>query len=104
MKFNKELFYGSEYVSYEGKFVARFKYNKSSKSSFISFLIKNFTTDEYFARLDGGEAPVEILQSKGFVLPHVKRMLVKMGYAPTVTGQEKYLADLTAKHYQQKAA
>jgi hypothetical protein len=54
--FIKDNFYGSEYVDYnidgKSKFVARFKYKRGSKGSFITFLIKNFTVEEYFGRLD----------------------------------------------------
>ena len=49
------------------RFVARFKYNKSRKGRFLTFLIKNFTPEEYFERLEkNGESPLEILESKGF--------------------------------------
>lgn len=55
------------------KFVARFKYGRSGMGSFRSFLIKFFTVEEYFSRHETGEAPLTILESKGYILPHIKR-------------------------------
>ena len=37
------------------KFVARFKYMKRNLGPFCTFLRKNFTVEEYFARLDAGD-------------------------------------------------
>jgi hypothetical protein len=54
------------YLSCNGKFVVRFKYMASRRSKFQAFLIKNFTVDEYFTRLDAGETPMDILKSKGY--------------------------------------
>ena len=88
--FIKDNFYGSEYVDYnidgKSKFVARFKYKRGSKGSFITFLIKNFTVEEYFGRLDAGEAPLTILQSKGYLQPHIKKWLKEGGYPVTQEG------------------
>lgn len=86
MNFVKNEFQGSEYVTYNNKFVARFKYSKSGKGAFLTFLTKNFTINEYFARLEGGEAPLIILQSKGYLQPHIKKMLKEQGYPVTVAG------------------
>ena len=108
MKFVKDNFYGKEYVNYmeaDGtpRFVARFKYAKGDKASFIRFLVKNFSVEEYFGMLDAGKAPLEVLQTKGYVQSHVKRILKSLGYEPTLAGQEKYLADRVAQ-YTKKAA
>ena len=73
--FNKENFhfdgmylvYGPYMYAKESKFVARFKYSRRDKASFIKFLIANFTMDEYFAARTKNAAPVTILQTKGFV-------------------------------------
>ena len=101
-KFIKENFYGKEYVDYNigdtSRFVARFKYARSSKASFISFLMKNFTVEEYFSRIDAGEAPLTILHSKGYVQPHVKAMLKKMGLPTTQQGLQQYLDAQVAKY------
>ena len=95
-KFNKDLLNGSEYVTYgdDRKFVARFK--RGGKASFISFLIKNFTVEEYFARIDAGEAPLTILESKGYLLPHIKRWLKEGGYELSQAGFRKMIDDQIA--------
>ena len=90
-KFVKENFnYAGGYLTYNGKFVARFKYAKDSKGTFVTFLTKNFTTEEYFAEL-ANKAPLTILESKGYVTPGVKKLLKRAGYAPTVEGMNAYL-------------
>jgi len=50
-----------------GDFIARFKHTTKIRGRFITFLIKNFTVDEYLDRLAHGETPMAILKSKGFV-------------------------------------
>jgi len=106
-KFNRDQFNkGGEYIEYcmvpmpcpfeQRKFVARFKYAKGSKASFVSFLIKNFTVEEYFARLDAGEAPLLIVESKGYIQPHIKKWLREGGYPVTVEGKERYIRDQVA--------
>ena len=96
--FNKDEFmnYGM-YVHYKVdgdiKFVARFKYASSGKRSFITFLTKNFTVEEYFGRLAAGEAPLTILQSKGYLQPHIKKYLKQLGYPVTKAGYERYIQD-----------
>jgi hypothetical protein len=94
-RFVKEMFCGTEYVEYrtgtEVKFVARFK--RGGRGPFITFLIKNFTVEEYFSRLDGGEAPLMILESKGYIQSHIKRWLKEGGYAVNQAGYAKFRAD-----------
>ena len=86
-KFTRDSFSGTEYVNYvDGRFVARFKYAKGGKASFLTFLTKNFTVEEYFARLSAGESPLAILQSKGYVQPHIVKMLKAAGLPPTLAG------------------
>lgn len=70
-------FEGSEYVTYEGKFVARFK--RGGRAPFIKFLVANFSQEEYFTRLNAGELPLPILQSAGYVQPHVARLMRQYG-------------------------
>ena len=75
--FNKENFhfdgmylvYGPYMYSKESRFVARFKYSRRDKASFIKFLIANFTVEEYFSALEKQHAPTEILKAKGWVSP-----------------------------------
>ena len=100
--FIKENFYSNgDYVDYnigdKSKFVARFKYAKGGKASFISFLIKNFSVEEYFSRLDNRETPLRILESKGYVQPHIKRVLKAAGYPQTPQGKMQYVEDQISK-------
>lgn len=93
-KFVKEQFnYDGMYLTYgeDRKFVARFKYAKDGKASFMSFLIKNFSVEEYFVLRDAGEAPLTILEAKGYLSPGVKKALKLAGYAPTIEGKLAYL-------------
>ena len=90
--FKKENFnYDGMYLTYNlhpgqhygnNEFVARFKYVKFA-GAFKSFLIKNFTTDEYFSRYKAGESPLDILESKGFVTPQAKKLCKKHNMAPS---------------------
>jgi len=108
--FIKGNFYGTEYVDYTNpvdgttKIVARFKYAKSSRASFLTFLTKNFTVEEYFARLEKGEAPLDIARSKGFIQPHIKKHLKELGYPVTPAGFEQLVQDNVAKTLQRLAA
>jgi hypothetical protein len=96
-KFTKEGFnYHGGYVTYQGRFVARFKYGAvSSARPFMTFLIKNYTVEEYFALretpnpdncLGNVYAPLEIVEQKGFILSHIKKWL-KEGTLKTWKGQ-----------------
>ena len=75
------------------KFVARFKYARDGAGSFKTFLIKNFTVEEYFAQLDAGVAPLKIVEEKGYLLPHIKTWLKRDGYPVSKAGYEQYLQD-----------
>mgnify|MGYP003340300401 CR=1 FL=1 len=72
---NRPLFTPGMYAMYQGKFVARFK--RGGRGSFLSFLCKNFTVEEYFSRLNSGENPLDILESKGYILPGCSRSGLK---------------------------
>ncbi len=85
IKEGKYLFYqpaGGTYA--DRKFVARFR--TAGVGSFATCLRKNFTIEEYFGRLDGGESPLPIAESKGYLLPHIKRWLKKDGYPINTAG------------------
>ncbi len=103
-KFNKELFnYHGGFLTYgqypdRPKFVARFKYKAGNRAGFQSFLIKNFSVEEYFGRLEAGEAPLTILESKGYVAAHIKKMLKESGFTPTVEGFRQYVAGRVAQY------
>ena len=88
-KFIKSEFTRGETATYNGKFVARFK--RGGRGSFLTFLCKNFTVEEYFALLDAGEAPLKILESKGYVSPRVQKLLTGIGLSPTLKGKEQYI-------------
>jgi len=92
MKFDKTKFQGDSIVQYNDRFVARFK--RGGKAAFLSFLVKNFTVEEYFAELDGGKAPLLILEAQGYVQPHIKAILKRAGYPQTPEGKRQYLANL----------
>lgn len=93
-------------VEYRGpsgpsKFVARFKYG--STGTFMTLLRKKFTVEEYFARLDAGETPAAIAESKGYIMPHIKKWLKRGGYPVTQAGYKLMIADQAAT-YRAKAA
>ena len=83
-KFVAKEFTPGEFACYRGKFVARFK--RGGRANFLAFLCKNFEVEEYFARLDAGETPLKILESKGYLLPHIRKMLTNVGLPATPAG------------------
>jgi hypothetical protein len=108
-KFTKENFHkDGEYLNYgfvglrngefvrDVRFVGRFKAGYATTASeFKSFLIKNFTVEEYFAaREKGGEegTPLKILESKGFVSKWVKEQLRRAGFPETLEGRRAMIA------------
>ena len=88
------------------KFVARFKV--AGIGSFATCLRKNFTVEEYFGRLDAGESPLPIAESKGYILPHIKKMIKAAGFPVTPGGKEawwnKELAKIEAKYGTERSA
>lgn len=92
MKFDKTNFTcNGGYLKYNDQFVARFKHNRRDAAGFKSFLVKNFSVEEYF-EMAKTLAPAEILQTKGYVSKTVQTALVKMGYEPTLDGFNAYLS------------
>ena len=90
-KFQKpEFHFHGGYLTYQDKFVARFKYMPRNLGGFRSFLIKHFTTEEYFGRLEVGESPLPILESKGYLSSHIKRWLAQAGLPKTREGYEEF--------------
>lgn len=99
-KFVRDQFqYSGGYLTYGPNrlFVARFKYCARDKAAFLSFLIKNFTVEEYFANYADGTAPSAILKAKGYVSTTVKRILKDAGYPQTVEGAAQHIQDGIAK-------
>lgn len=69
-RFEKENFtYGGGYLSYNGAFVARFKYRgmRPTKSQFQKTLIKHYTPAEYFERMANRETPIGIFEADGLM-------------------------------------
>jgi hypothetical protein len=93
---NKNFDYNGEYLKYDGKFVARFKWG--GMVSFKKFLRDNFTVEEYFDLLENeGLPPLKVLETKGYVNPNVARILKERGYPVTLEGREKMIKDDIAR-------
>ena len=96
--FIKENFsYSGGYLTYtdsdDRHFIARFKYvPKSSAMKFKNFLIKHFSKEEYLKRVKQ-EAPLTILESKGYCSPEMARLARKYGYPATLQGARQALID-----------
>ena len=73
------------------KFVARFR--TAGIGSFATCLRKHFTVEEYFGRLDAGESPLPIAESKGYFLPHIKKQMKAGGYPMTAAGKKQMIRD-----------
>lgn len=84
------LTYGADYGP-DRKFVARFK--RGGMGAFKSFLIKNFTVEEYFTKLEKS-TPIEVLETKGYVSPNLKKILIARGYTPDLAGRQEYLVNV----------
>lgn len=95
-KFIKEnMFVGKGYKAYttylfNGKqeFIAR--HCTSGAAGFASFVMKNFTVEEYLGRLAAGESPLDVVKSKGYVQPHVKRWMKEAGYTVFNAEQQEH--------------
>jgi hypothetical protein len=112
--FNKSTFdmgYGSDrYLTYEGKFIARFKHANAASCSryFVRFLIANFTVEEYFDLREQPHpiakgvklAPSEVLATKGFIDFNTRKAMKRGGYA---TVKEMLDAQMAAFHARQAA-
>jgi len=87
------------------KFVARFKV--AGVGSFATCLRKNFTVEEYFARMEAGESPLPIAESKGYILPHIKKWIKAAGYPVTRAGHDAWwaaeLVKINERHSQRSA-
>ena len=92
------IHYRPEGGSYKDqKFVARFK-RATGAGSFMTCLRKNFTVEEYFDRLDAGEGPLPIAESKGYILPHIKKLIKQSGYPVTRAGHDAWWTAEMAKY------
>jgi hypothetical protein len=73
-------------------FIARFK--NGGVVAFKKFLRDNFNVEEYLALLDSGLAPLEALETKGYVSPMVCNSLKRNGYPMTQAGFKAMVDDL----------
>jgi hypothetical protein len=98
--FKKENFsYSGGFLTYndgdDRHFIARFKYvPKSSAMKFKNFLIKSFSKAEYLERVKQ-EAPLKILESKGYCSPELARLAKRYGYPATLEGAYQAILDYT---------
>ena len=90
---NSEFHYDGLYLTYgqDRRFVARFKYG--GMVAFKKFLRDNFTVEEYFAFRRMDIAPLNILQTKGYVSPVMAGVLKEAGYPCTLAGYNQYISD-----------
>ena len=99
--FIKENFsYSGGFLTYhdgqENHFIGRFKYvGKASAMKFATFLRKNFTKAEYLNRLKNDEAPLDVLESKGYCSPQMASLAKRWGYLPTLENAHRALVDQT---------
>lgn len=89
-QFNKDNFeYHGGYLHYKEDnnnklFIARFR--NGGKPQFQAFLVKNFTVEEYKTMYMSGMAPLQILQTKGYISPNVRKVLKSYGLPATEEG------------------
>jgi len=73
-------------------FIARFKYGRKPYKTWINFIVKNFTIEEWatLAAKDGMESsPVAIMKSKGYLEASEKKLCKKYGMKPTVENYQE---------------
>ena len=55
----------------ERKFIARFKHRGPvTKGKFLKSLMKNYTVEDYFSKMEAGLAPFNILEGDGHLIFH----------------------------------
>lgn len=55
----------------ERKFIARFKHRGPvTKGKFLKSLMKNYTVEDYFAKMEAGKPPLRILEDDGHLTFH----------------------------------
>ena len=77
----------------DNRFVARFRRGMGGPAGFMAHLRKNWTVEDYFARLDAGLSPLAIVLLTGFVPNNMKRFLKEKGYTPNIAGYNKWKMD-----------
>lgn len=80
-------------------FVARFKYSSADKGRFLTFLIKNFTPEQFFKAVNTPNpsnpwgnpfSPAPVLEAKGYISSTIRKSMKRAGY--TVFNKETYRA------------
>jgi len=70
-------------------FVARFKYSGRDKGRFLTFLINNFTPEEYFTALKSPNptnpwnnpfSPAPVLEAKGYISATIRKLMKDSGW------------------------
>lgn len=77
---------------FQRKVVARFK-RMPGAGSFMTHLRKNWTVEEYFARMDALDAPLQIVAETGYFQPHIKKEMKAGGYPMTIAGKKQMIRD-----------
>ena len=86
----KDINVSGEYVhlirkANDKQFIGRFRKGSGGSRKFISFLIKNFTIEEYFALLED-LPPLKVLETKGYISPNMTKLLKLYGLPITQDG------------------
>lgn len=79
------------------KFIARFKRGQGGIGTFATHLRKNWTVEDYFAAVEDGKTPLEIVKSTGYLLPHIKKWLKRDGYPTTTEGYAAWRKEMDAR-------
>ena len=93
------------YIRQDGShvFIARLKRAADSKGPWITALIKSWTVDEYLAAVEAS-TPLKAMETKGFMLTHIKRRLRERGYPTTRSGFEQMITDQIDRSYSELKA
>lgn len=84
-------------------FIARFKYGRKPQKEWRRFLCKHFTVLDFIRGADE-TSPLEMMERKGYVLPHIRKELKQRGYPVTPEGFKKMIADDIEARKAQEAA
>ena len=85
-------------VNGKSGFIARFKHDRGDMGPFTTFLIKNFTVEEYFDAYAADVPPLKILESKGYMSRNAKRACKLAGYPVTPEGFKAVIEAQVAAH------
>ena len=58
----------------------------------MTHLRKNWSVESYFAEMEAGKAPLTIVETTGYLLPHIKRWVKEAGYPVTKAGHAAWWA------------